>query len=71
MSEITEAVISNPKTSYFAIAITNFSNWWVEWGNPLISAATSIGGLILTIVLIRYHLQKTKELLNKNKPDKD
>ncbi len=70
MSDLTEAVISNPKTSFLAIAITNFSNWWIEWGNPLISAATSICGLVLTIVLIRYHIQKTKELLEKSPSDK-
>lgn len=71
MSEIIEAVISNPKTSLVVVAITNFSNWWIEWGNPLVDAAASILSLVLLIVLIRYHLQNTKKLLQKNSKNKN
>ena len=63
MSEITEAVISNPKTSLLAVAVTNLSNWWIDWGSPLTSAATSILSIILLIVLIRYHLHNTNAII--------
>lgn len=67
MREIIETVISDPKTSYFAVFLTNVSNWWVDWGSPIVDAAASLLGIILLVVLIRYHLQKTKELLKSNK----
>ena len=64
---IGEAIASNPKTSMMVVAMTNLSNWWVEWGSPLVSFTTSILGLVLLIVLIRYHWENTKKLIRENK----
>ena len=66
MGQITEAIVSSPKTSFFAVAVTNFSNWWIDWGSPIVSAVTSILGLVLLIILIRYHLQNLKRLIREN-----
>ncbi len=67
--QIIETIASNPKTSYFAVFITTLETWWIEWGNPLVDAAASILGLVLLIVLIRYHLQNTKKLIKENKAE--
>ena len=71
MSELTEAVMSNPKTSLLVAAFANASNWWVEWGNPIVDAAASILSLVLVITLIRYHLHKTKAILDESKKKVD
>jgi len=60
--QVTEAVLSNPKTSILAVLFTSFETWWVKWGSPFVDAVTSILGLILLIALIRYHLKNYKKL---------
>ncbi|MCP3700372.1 MAG: hypothetical protein GY920_17920 [Aliivibrio sp.] len=68
--QIGEAIASHPKTAYMVIMLTNISAWWVEWVDPLVDAVTSVLGVVLVSVLIRYHWQNTKKLkkeINENK----
>ena len=68
--QIGEAIASHPKTAYAVIMLTNISAWWVEWVDPLVDAVTSVLGVVLVSVLIRYHWQNTKKLkkeINENK----
>ncbi len=67
MSEVTEAVLSNPKTSLLAVMVTNLSNWWIDWGSPIIDATASVLGVVLLIILIRYHLHKTSAIIKDSK----
>ena len=67
LKQLADVTVSSPKASWLAIAVTNMSNWFVEWGNPLISTGTSILGFILLIVLIRYHWENTKRIIKENK----
>ncbi len=62
VKQIAEAVATHPKTSLLIVALTNISTWWVEWVDPVVDAGTSLLGLILVCVLIRYHWQNTKKL---------
>ena len=62
IKHVVEAVGTHPKTSYLVVFMTNISNWWVDWGSPAVDAITSILGLVLVTVLIRYHWQNTKKL---------
>ena len=71
MGKILEEIIANPKTSFLAVATTNFSNWWIDWGSPIISAVSSILSIVLLVVLIRYHLQNTKKLIRENETIND
>lgn len=59
IKQASEAVMTHPKTGVAVIAAVKVNNWWVDWGSELIDQLTSIAGLILVIVLIFYHLQKT------------
>jgi len=65
--QIIEAIISNPKLGYFAVFITTLETWWIEWGNPLISAVSSILGVVLLVILILYHFQNLIKLIRENK----
>tara|TARA_R100000541_G_scaffold59277_1_gene72590 strand:+ start:613 stop:837 length:225 start_codon:yes stop_codon:yes gene_type:complete len=60
--QIAEAVATHPKVSLAVVALTNISVWWVEWVDPIVDSFTSLLGLVLVCVLIRYHWQNTKKL---------
>lgn len=62
ITETTQQVISSPKTAIATGFIANFNAWYVEYGSPLLSFLTSIGGLLMLGVLIRYHLTNTKKI---------
>ena len=66
MKDIVQEIVTHPKTSWLTVAMTSFSNWWVDWGSPLVDALASISGLILVLVLIRYHWQNTKKIMRDN-----
>jgi hypothetical protein len=59
MKQASEVIMTHPKTGVAVIAAVKINNWWVDWGSELIDQLTSIAGLVLVIVLIFYHLQKT------------
>lgn len=70
--QVTEAILSNPKTSFLVVFMTSLETWWIEWGSPLVDATASILGLVLLIALIRYHLKNSKKLdLEIQKLDKE
>ncbi len=55
-------VVASTKTAFWVTISAYISEWYVDWGSPLISALTSIAGLIMIIILIRYHLINTKKI---------
>ena len=59
--QLTE-LAQSAKGGWLALAATQISNWWVDYGSPLIDASASIGGLVLIIVLIRYHWKNGNKL---------
>jgi len=59
IKQVSEAVVTHPKTGIAVIATVKANNWWADWGSEIIDQLTSIAGLILVIVLIFYHLYKT------------
>lgn len=61
MSDLVQAVGSKSALSVI-VATSGFSSWWIEFGNPILDAASSAAGLILIIVLIRYHIKNTSAI---------
>lgn len=55
-------IVTSTKTAVGVTIGAYISDWYVNWGSPLISALTSIAGLIMIIILIRYHLINTKKI---------
>lgn len=64
------AIASHPKTAIAVAGAANFNSWWLDWGSPVVDAATSILGVVLVAVLIRYHWQNTKKLMKENEDEK-
>jgi len=57
-NDVVEAILANPKTGWFVLAVTGAEKAWLDWGIPLIDGLSSIAGLVLILVLIRKHLKK-------------
>jgi hypothetical protein len=66
LRQTTEAIASHPKTAVAVAAGANFNSWWLSWGSPIVDAVTSILGIVLVSVLIRYHWQNTKKIIKEN-----
>ena len=65
---IAQEVVSNPTvTPIAALAATKVSYTYIEWANVALEIGTSVLGIVMLIVLIRYHYQKTKALIKENK----
>jgi len=62
IQEVTNQVMTSPKTALATVFGVNFNAWYVEYGSPLLSFLTSIGGLVMIAVLVRYHLTNTKKI---------
>lgn len=62
IQEVTNQVMTSPKTALATVFGVNFNAWYVEYGSPMLSFLTSIGGLIMIFVLVRYHLTNTKKI---------
>lgn len=60
--EMIHQVGTSPKTALAAMFGVNFNAWYVEYGSPILSFLTSIAGLIMIAVLVRYHLMNTKKI---------
>lgn len=66
-----EAVSSHPKTSSLLTGVIAWVNaHWVDWGQPIVNALTSIAGLILIVILIKKHYTEEK-LAKKKLAEKD
>ena len=63
IKQAVEIVSSHPKTS---VAITTFftSPVWMNYGEPIIKAATSIIGLCVLVALLVKHVLDIKKALN-------
>ena len=69
---LAETAASSPSTAWFMLPLVYFQAWWYEWASALTDALTSFLGLVLLIVLIRFHLHKTSNLIQQtNKMKKD
>lgn len=53
--ETAQQVISNPKSATAIGVLANFNAWYVEYGSAILQFLTSLFGLILILVLIKYH----------------
>ncbi len=67
LRQTAEAIASHPKTAVAVAAASNFNTWWLDWGSPIVDAITSILGVVLITVLIRYHWQNTKKVIKESK----
>lgn len=61
LKTVTIETLTNIKTMG-PVLLINFSNWYMEWGSPIINTMTSIGSFFVVILLARYHMVKTKKL---------
>lgn len=57
-----QQVISNPKSATAIGLLANFNTWYVEYGSPILSFLTSLFGLIMIFVLIKYHWVNGKKV---------
>ena len=64
-------IATSTKTAFWTTIGVYISDWYVEWGNPLISALTSMLGLVMLVILIRYHLLNTKKVQNEIKEQEE
>lgn len=69
VNQTVEVIASHPKTAVPVAAASNFNTWWLDWGSPIVDAITSILGIVLVSVLIRYHWQNTKKVINENEKE--
>lgn len=65
--EMIKAVIEHPKTSVAVVTITGAERIWMEWGNWIVDALYSVGGLVLVCLLIYRNILSIK----KDKIDKE
>lgn len=62
---------ASTKTAAGLTVSAYISEWYVDWGSPLISALTSVLGLVMLVILIRYHLLNTKKVQNEIKEQEE
>ncbi len=67
--QIVEAVASHPKTSAVIAASPLYT--LINNLNPIMDFVASLLGIVLVFVLIRYHWQNTKKVINENKSKED
>lgn len=66
IKQVAEVVATHPKASLFMTAVFT-SNVWLDYGEPLVRAITSIGGMCVVIFLaIKHFLDLKKEWKNKD-----
>lgn len=53
--DVAQQAISNPKSATAIGLLANFNAWYVEYGSAILQFLTSLFGLILILVLIKYH----------------
>ncbi len=70
IKQISDAVLSHPKTSWFVASVVQVEAWWIKWGNPTIDFLSSILGLGLVIILLLLNYEKWKEARKNNESDK-
>ena len=66
LKQAAEAIATHPKTSIFVAGAANFNAWWMNWGEPIINAATSVLGVVLLVIMIMYHWQNMKKIKREN-----
>ena len=66
----TEAIVNHPKTAVAVTGLANLNVWWMDYGEPLVKALTSILGLVVIILLVIKHFLDIKEQLS-NKENKE
>lgn len=66
-----ESISHSPSTAWFMIPLAYLQAWWVQWGSEVTDALTSFLGLVLLIVLIRFHLHKTNQIIKQNRRTTD
>ena len=67
LSQTAATIATHPKTAVLVAGFTGFNRWWIEWGTPVFDVITSVLGVILVCILIRYHWQNTKKIIRENK----
>jgi large-conductance mechanosensitive channel len=62
LKPIVEAIANNPKTSsLITVALTWINANWLEYGKPVVEAATNIVGLAVLIALLIKHILDIKK----------
>lgn len=67
IKEVAQAIATHPKTSAAIVATTQVEAWIVQWFNPVLDALASLAAFILAVVLIRYNLHKTDQVIEEKK----
>lgn len=67
IKQVAEAVASHPKTS--ALIATTPLYAFINSLNPVLDFIATSLGIVLVVVLIRYHWQNTKKILKDNKEE--
>lgn len=67
VKHVAEGVAHSPTAGWGVVFITWVQAWWIDWGSVLTDAITSFLGIVLAIILIRYHLHKTANLIEQTK----
>ena len=58
--QVAEAIIQSPKTAFLSAGFTATIHRWLESFAPMVSFTAQIAGLILVIILARYHWVNTQ-----------
>lgn len=71
IKQTAEAIASHPKTAVAVTGLANLNVWWLDYGEPLIKALTSIAGLIVVILLMIKHSLDLKDRISKKNEEQE
>lgn len=64
-----EIVASHPKTTVVITGLVNVHAFWMDYGEPIVKALTSVVGLVVIILLAIKHFLDIKHHVSKSKDD--
>lgn len=69
IKQTAEIIASHPKTAVAVTGLANLNVYWLDYGEPIVKALTSIVGLIVIILLAVKHFLDIKKHVSKDKED--
>ncbi len=69
IKQTAEAIANHPKTAVAVTGLANLNVWWLDYGEPLIKALTSLVGLAVVVLLMIKHFLDLKDRISKNKEE--
>lgn len=69
IKQTAEVIASHPKTAVAVTGLANAHVYWIDYGEPIVKALTSVIGLVVIILLAIKHFLDIKQHVSKKKDE--